>query len=59
MEFIVAMLLMMLAILVGLISAAATLIVGVTLANYLGLTGIVWWAFIILFWCVVTSIIGK
>lgn len=36
-----------------------TVIVGVALANFLGFTGIVWWAFIILFYLVITGILYK
>ena len=36
-----------------------TVIVGVAIANLLGFTGIVWWAFIILFYLIITAIIGK
>ena len=46
-------------IIIGIISTIATIILGVTLANYLGLTGIVWWAFVIVFWCVVSALISR
>lgn len=36
-----------------------TLIVGVALANIIGLTGLAWWCFIILFYIIVGSIIGA
>ena len=36
-----------------------TVIVGVALANILGFSGLVWWCFIILFYIVITAIIGK
>lgn len=34
-----------------------TVIVGVALANALGFTGIVWWAFVILFYLVIMGIL--
>lgn len=36
-----------------------TIIVGVAFANMLGFTGIYWWAFVILFYLVVGSILGA
>lgn len=42
-----------------LIPLVVTIIVGVAIANLLGFTGIVWWAFVILFYIVVSSIIGM
>ena len=35
-----------------------TIVVGVTLANYLGLTGFVWWCFVILFYLVISTILS-
>lgn len=35
-----------------------TIIVGVALANMLGFTGIVWWAFVILFYITITAILN-
>lgn len=35
-----------------------TIVVGVALANVLGFTGILWWAFVILFYLIVGSILG-
>ena len=46
-------------IVIGLISTVATIILGVAVANYLGLTGIVWWAFVIVFWCVISALISR
>lgn len=46
-------------ILIILIPLIATIIIGITIANYLGLTGIVWWAFIILFYLIVSAILSK
>lgn len=46
-------------VIIGIISTIATIILGVALANYLGLSGIVWWAFVIVFWCVITALISK
>ena len=36
-----------------------TVVVGVALANIIGLTGLGWWCFVVLFYIVVTSIIGA
>ncbi|RAP44936.1 MAG: hypothetical protein BZ135_07200 [Methanosphaera sp. rholeuAM6] len=59
MEFIFALGFMLLALIAVVISTIATLVLGVAVANYLGLSGILWWSFIIVFWCIITSIIGK
>lgn len=59
MDFIIALGIMILSIIICLISTIITLIVGIALANYIGLTGQVWWAFIILFWLVITSILNN
>lgn len=40
------------------IPTIATVVVGIWLANMLGLTGIVWWSFVILFWMIVSSILS-
>lgn len=37
----------------------ATIIVGMWIANQLGLTGIVWWSFLILFWLIVSSLLSR
>ena len=36
-----------------------TVIVGVAFANMLGLSGIVWWSFVILFYIVIAGILGT
>jgi len=36
-----------------------TLIVGVAFANMLGFTGLTWWAFVILFYLVISGILGR
>lgn len=36
-----------------------TLIVGMAFANYFGFTGLTWWAFMILFYLIVSAIIGT
>lgn len=36
-----------------------TIIIGCTLADMLGFTGLIWWAFVILFYLVVSSILSK
>ncbi len=41
------------------IPTIATIVIGMWIANLLGLSGIVWWSFIILFWIIVSSIISM
>lgn len=36
-----------------------TVIVGIALANFFGFGGLTWWCFVILFYIVITAIIGK
>ena len=45
-------------IIIILLPIVITFLVGIAFANMLGFTGIYWWAFIILFYLVVTSILG-
>ena len=35
-----------------------TLIVGIAFANMLGFTGLTWWAFVILFYLIISAILG-
>ena len=51
--------LIVLVVIICLIPTIATIIVGMWIAGQLGLTGIVWWAFIILFWLVISSILAR
>lgn len=37
----------------------APIIVAIFIANYLGLTGIIWWAFVVVIWLIVVGIITK
>lgn len=46
-------------ILVLLIPFVATIIVGIGLANLLGFTGIFWWAFVILFYIIITAMLAM
>jgi len=57
MDFLLALGIMTLSLIICIFSTLITIIVGIRLANYLGLTGIVWWSFVILFWMIVTSIL--
>ena len=41
-----------------LIPFICTVVLGVAFANMLGLTGITWWAFVILFYLVIMGILG-
>lgn len=41
-----------------LIPFLCTIVLGVAFANMLGLTGITWWAFIIVFYLVIMGILG-
>lgn len=44
---------------IGLIPFIATILVGTTFATMLGFTGIVWWAFVILFFLVIAAILSH
>lgn len=46
-------------ILIILLPIILTIIVGIGFANMLGFTGIFWWAFVILFYLVVSAILGA
>lgn len=35
-----------------------TILLGTYLATWLGLTGLVWWSFVILFWIITTALLG-
>lgn len=37
----------------------APIIVAMAVANYLGLTGIIWWAFVIVIWLIISGIISR
>lgn len=49
----------LLIVLIVLIPFILTIIVGIAFANLLGFTGIYWWAFIILFYLIVSAIFGA
>ena len=49
--------LILLIIILILLPLIVTIIVGVAFANMLGFTGIVWWAFVILFYIVISAIL--
>lgn len=51
--------LILIIILLILIPTIATIIIGAWLAGQLGLTGIVWWAFVILFWLIISAILTR
>jgi len=36
----------------------ATIVLGIYIANALGLTGIVWWSFLIIFWLIIMGILS-
>ena len=48
----------LLMILIFLVPFIVTIIVGIGLANLMGFTGVFWWAFVILFYIVIASILG-
>lgn len=50
--------LIILAIILILVPLIATIILGVFVANMLGLTGIVWWAFLVVFYIIVMGLIS-
>ena len=35
-----------------------TIVLGTYLATWLGLTGIVWWSFVILFWIIISALLA-
>ena len=37
----------------------APIIVAIVIANYLGLSGIIWWAFVVVIWLIIASLISK
>lgn len=43
---------------IGLVSFIATILVGAALATKLGFTGIVWWAFVFVFYLVIATILN-
>ena len=49
----------LLIILIFLVPFIVTIIVGIGLANFMGFTGVFWWAFVILFYIVIASILGA
>ena len=48
-----------LCILIAIFLFIAPIIVAVFIANHLGLTGIVWWAFVVVIWLLIAGIISK
>ena len=40
------------------IPVIATIIVGIGFANLLGFTGLTWWAFLIIFYLVISAVLG-
>ena len=51
--------LIILVLVVALLPLVCTIIIGTWLATTLGLTGIVWWSFVILFYLILMGIIGM
>lgn len=41
-----------------LLPVIATIVLGIYIANALGLTGIVWWSFLIIFWLIIMGILS-
>lgn len=50
--------LILLILIIILIPFLCTIVLGITFANMLGLTGITWWAFVIIFYLVIMGILG-
>lgn len=48
----------LLIILVLLLPLILTILVGIAFANMLGFTGIYWWAFVILFYIIISGLLG-
>lgn len=51
--------LIILVLVVALLPLVCTIIIGTWLATTLGLTGIVWWSFVILFYIILIGILGM
>lgn len=51
--------LIILVLVVALLPLVCTIIIGTWLATTLGLTGIVWWSFVILFYIILMGILGM
>ena len=51
--------LIVLGVIIILIPLICTIVIGTYLATVLGLTGLVWWCFVILFWIVVSSVLAM
>lgn len=49
----------LLIVIVILLPVIVTIIVGIGIANWFGFTGIFWWAFVILFYLIVSAILGA
>lgn len=41
-----------------LLPVIATIVLGIYIANALGLTGIVWWSFLIIFWLIIMGLLS-
>ena len=46
-------------ILIAVFLFCAPIIVAIVIANYLGLTGIIWWAFVVVIWLIIAGILTK
>ena len=57
-EEIFSMGIIILILLIFLIPFVCTIILGVAFANMLGLSGIIWWAFLIIFYLIIMGILG-
>ena len=51
--------LVLLVVLVVLLPIVLTILVGIAFANMFGFTGIYWWAFVVLFYIVVSAVLGA
>ena len=51
--------LIILGILLICIPLICTIVIGTYIATTLGLTGLVWWCFVILFWIIVSSVLAM
>ncbi len=41
-----------------LLPAIATILVGIGFANWFGFTGLTWWAFLIIFYLIISAVLG-
>lgn len=59
MDFLEASIVMVISLIPIIIINVLILVLAVSIANYIGLSSILWWAFTVVFWLVITSILNM